>query len=89
MNKTSTYYDNIPLKPCPFCGGKAKRNMQWRKTSPCSLGCEYDAPHDWFHGAYYTECGANTGCSPQSHKDPEAAIKEWNRRYSPARKQET
>ena len=63
------------LKPCPFCGGKAKR-----KYGQYNLLGAYGTPDEdrqWF-AVYYYECGVS---QPKREYDTrELADEAWNRR---------
>lgn len=52
------------LKPCPFCGGKARIMLE-----------EEDRPDDSFHNVYCTGCGVQFWVKSKSQ-----AIAAWNRR---------
>ena len=54
----------IELKPCPFCGGKARIMLE-----------EEDLPDTSFHNVYCTVCGAQFWVKSKSE-----AIEAWNRR---------
>lgn len=54
----------IVLKPCPFCGGKARVMLE-----------EEDRPDDCFYNIYCTVCGAQIWV-----KSKTKAIAAWNRR---------
>lgn len=52
------------LKPCPFCGGKARIMME-----------EEDLPDESFHNIYCTSCGVQFWTKSKTD-----AIEAWNRR---------
>ena len=66
----------VELKPCPFCGGKARA---WVRSVPASK-------HEIMYNGYVscTSCNAKVRSSYQHPTGPEAmadAAGSWNRRY--------
>ena len=64
------------LKPCPFCGGKAKHKVgKYNDTG--SYG-DKSKDKKW-HGIYCTKCGV--GQPKRKYFSNEEARKHWNERY--------
>ena len=60
-----------PLKPCPFCGGKAERSCIAKKKIPTGF----------YMQIYCTECDAKVSASAQDASDVvNKAIAAWNTR---------
>ena len=69
--------EDIVLKPCPFCGGRAKIAVWQGERQPRDL---FDPPYE----TYCVEC-ANPDCQVQpmqmtDQSTPQLAADAWNRR---------
>lgn len=69
--------DNGELKPCPFCGGKAKvydyevEHYIFDPVTPGYIDTEYETVYG---------CDCECGCNISERKSKEEAIEAWNRR---------
>lgn len=69
------------LKPCPFCGGKAKYESSLNVTPLLDENgayVDYDEMYYW-ERTYCTECGAEIS-SESDDEEEEITITKWNRR---------
>ena len=77
--------DNLALKPCPFCGGKASANGKTSYAIPRTKGTadawwEDGSPVNTAYFCSCTQCGANNGGIMGGFQTQEKAIAHWNRR---------
>ncbi len=64
----------LPLKPCPFCGGKAIMMKR-------AIGVPGTQGYDWWHSVGCLDCNGGVGYDDNRFREKEAALKAWNRRY--------
>ncbi len=75
--------DRIELKPCPFCGGKAKLNDEIIITpvideNGAYVDADIDTPPEWVE---CTICGATGEVFDNGDEsDAEKAVEAWNQR---------
>lgn len=70
-NKRAEAYEKemaSELKPCPFCGGKARVLVEENY---------YDRPGEYYHNIYCIGCGAQMFVASRSE-----AVSKWNRRQN-------